>query len=277
MESAKRQVNSANQSSSKFSAHSPIASRGIMRGKGTPSSFLVGLSREGDFAPEVEMGVVRMLERSNWLIHHPLALIPDGVYERIKRAVDIMIALIAIVFLAPIGILIALLIWCEDQGTIIYTQERVGKNGKPFRFHKFRSMVCNADQIRQRLETQNEAIGPIFKMKNDPRITSVGRILRKYSLDELPQFYNVLCGDMSLVGPRPHLPLEVAKYESGQHKRLEVQPGLICLREVCGRSRLTFEDWVSLDLIYVQHRNMLLDTWILIKLIPAVLTADGAY
>ncbi|MDX1934493.1 MAG: sugar transferase [Capsulimonadales bacterium] len=217
------------------------------------------------------------LPAPRWIGRGVQPALPMPVYEGMKRSADVLLALCAVLALAPVGCIIALLIWMEDRGPIFYWQERVGKHGKRFRFYKFRSMVTNADQVRQQLEAKNEAVGPIFKMKNDPRITRVGRVLRKYSLDELPQFFNVLRGEMSLVGPRPHLPKEVAQYEPGQEERLLVAPGLVCLREVCGRSRLTFDEWIALDLLYVKHRNVVLDLWILVRLIPAVLTADGAY
>jgi lipopolysaccharide/colanic/teichoic acid biosynthesis glycosyltransferase len=212
----------------------------------------------------------------------PLARqINHGAYMATKRALDTTAALAFLVLFAPVLLLIALLIWREDGGPVLYSQERVGKDGRLFRFYKFRSMVKNADQLKAQLADENEAEGPIFKIKEDPRITRVGRVLRKYSLDELPQFANVLRGDMSLVGPRPHLPTEIEEYcQSGPGYpwvRLSVPPGLICLREVSGRSRLSFERWLELDLIYVEFRSLWVDLWILARAVPAVLKGDGAF
>lgn len=205
------------------------------------------------------------------------ALEQGPVYETTKRAVDVAAASSLLFLLFPVFVVVAALIYLEDRGPIFYYQTRVGKNGRRFRFFKFRSMVRDADVIKARLQEQNEANGPIFKMRNDPRITRIGRFIRRYSIDELPQLVNILRGEMSLVGPRPHLPNEVERYTKRQEKRLEVQPGLICFREVLGRSNMTFEQWVELDLLYIEHRGWKTDTTILVRLIPAVLTADGAY
>jgi len=201
----------------------------------------------------------------------------DALYLASKRSLDVLGALTALIVLSPLGALIASLIWLEDRGPIFYGQTRVGRSGREFSFYKFRSMVVNADTLRDTLNEQNEATGPLFKMKKDPRITRVGRVLRKYSLDELPQFWNVLKGDMSLVGPRPHLPREVATYGEVQWARLSVQPGLICLREVQGRSNLTFERWVELDLDYISRRSLALDLYIMLRAVPAILKGEGAY
>jgi lipopolysaccharide/colanic/teichoic acid biosynthesis glycosyltransferase len=198
-------------------------------------------------------------------------------YLTAKRVGDIAAASLALVVLLPFMAVIALFIWLQDHESVLYYQERVGKNGQLFKFYKFRSMVRNADALKAEIEAGNEASGPIFKMKNDPRVTPLGRVLRRYSLDELPQLWNVLVGDMSLVGPRPHLPAEVAQYRPDQLARLRVQPGLICLREVSGRSRLSFEQWVQMDLAYIEKRSLGLDLHILWRAVPAVLRADGAF
>jgi lipopolysaccharide/colanic/teichoic acid biosynthesis glycosyltransferase len=197
--------------------------------------------------------------------------------EPVRRTLDILVALAALILLAPLLLLLLLLVWREDRGTIFFQQERVGQFGRRFAFYKFRSMVPNAESLKANLSQQNEATGPIFKMKDDPRVTRIGRVLRHYSLDELPQLWNVLKGDMSLVGPRPHLPKEIEQCPAYPAERLSVPPGLICLREVSGRSKLTFEEWIALDLEYVRKRSLWLDLSILLRAIPAVLRGDGAY
>jgi lipopolysaccharide/colanic/teichoic acid biosynthesis glycosyltransferase len=207
---------------------------------------------------------------------YPSQIECGSLYETAKRSGDTAAAALLLLLLFPLFLVIALAIFLEDAGPILYYQTRVGKDGTLFRFYKFRSMVRNADAIKTRLEAQNEAIGPIFKMRHDPRVTRVGRVLRKYSLDELPQLVNVLRGEMSLVGPRPHLPKEVECYTERQLPRLTVQPGLLCFREVFGRSNMGFEQWVELDLLYIEHRSFRTDMQILMRTIPAVLSAEGA-
>jgi lipopolysaccharide/colanic/teichoic acid biosynthesis glycosyltransferase len=197
--------------------------------------------------------------------------------EPIRRALDISVSSLGLLLLAPALMGVASLIWLEDRGPILFYQERVGQNGRHFHFYKFRSMVVNAEALKEQLSQHNEATGPIFKMRNDPRITRIGRLLRRYSLDELPQLWNVLKGDMSLVGPRPHLPREIESCPNYPQERLSVPPGLICLREVSGRSRLSFEEWIALDLEYVRNRSLGLDLSILLRAVPAILRGDGAY
>lgn len=200
-----------------------------------------------------------------------------GLHRCVKRGVDIVVASVCLAALAPLIGMVVLLIRREDGGPVLYRQRRVGEGGREFTFVKFRSMVCDADARRAALCDRNEAVGPIFKIREDPRVTRVGRWIRRLSVDELPQLVHVLCGQMTLVGPRPHLPSEVALYTERQRARLAVRPGLLCLREVCGRSRLDFEQWVELDLYYVGRRSLALDLWILLRAIPAVLRGDGAY
>ena len=209
----------------------------------------------------------------------PVCLEPknDPVYLLLKRCLDVTVAGTALIALTPVFILIAVVIVIDNPGPVLFSQTRVGRNCKPFRFYKFRSMVKNAPDLQAQLKSENEAAGPIFKMRKDPRVTRVGRILRKYSLDELPQLFSVLRGQMSLVGPRPHLPAEVAQYEEHQRQRLMVQPGLVCLREIHGRSNLTFERWIELDLQYISCRSLRTDLNILLRLVPAVLCGRGAY
>jgi lipopolysaccharide/colanic/teichoic acid biosynthesis glycosyltransferase len=210
---------------------------------------------------------------SNLVVGHPL---PD-LYPTVKRSLDVVVSLIALLLVSPLCLVIAVLIWAEDGGKIFYAHTRVGQDGRHFRFYKFRSMVQNADALKENLAEFNEATGPVFKMRKDPRITRIGRVLRRTSLDELPQFWNVLRGDMSLIGPRPHLPKEVALYTEEQAARLSVPPGLICLREITGRSNLTFDRWIETDLLYVRTRSLSTDLKILWHAIPAVLKGDGAY
>ncbi len=196
----------------------------------------------------------------------------------LKRVLDISVSVAALVVLLPLLCVTACAIWMEDPGSIFYAQIRVGQNGRHFRFYKFRSMVVNAEKFKQELADRNEsAAGVIFKMKKDPRITRVGKIIRKFSIDELPQLLNVLIGDMSLVGPRPPLPGEVAKYTLEQRKRLHVIPGITCLWQVSGRSDIPFTDQVKLDMQYIQSASFLNDILLLLKTIPAVLTGKGAY
>lgn len=201
----------------------------------------------------------------------------SALYMASKRAIDIVAAASLLIVLSPLLALLAILIKLEDGGPILYHQVRVGKDGRTFRFYKLRSMVRDADRLREALKQWNEADGPLFKMRDDPRITRVGRWMRRFSVDELPQLVSVLCGEMSLVGPRPHLPSEVESYSVRQRQRLFVQPGLLCLREISGRSHLTFEQWIELDLFYISHRSARLDLWILLRTLPAVLRAEGAY
>jgi lipopolysaccharide/colanic/teichoic acid biosynthesis glycosyltransferase len=202
---------------------------------------------------------------------------PGAVYQYAKRAADVTISAVLLLFLLLPFAIIAAIIFLEDGGSVFYYQTRVGRDGKHFRFYKFRSMVRNADAIKAQLAAQNEATGPIFKMRNDPRITRVGRVLRRYSIDELPQLVNVLAGQMSLIGPRPHLPSEVARYTEAQSARLKAQPGLLCFREVFGRSDVSFDQWIELDILYIRYRSFQTDMRILARLVPAILSAEGAY
>ncbi len=196
----------------------------------------------------------------------------------IKRLMDVVCSLIAILLLIPLYIVVSVLIVLEDGLPILYVQQRVGINGRIFNFYKFRSMRRGADRLKEKLMTQNEsADGVIFKMKNDPRITRVGRVLRRFSIDEMPQFFNVLSGDLSLVGPRPPLPSEVAQYTLNDRKRLHIKPGLTCLWQIGGRSEIPFEQQVRLDMEYIHSRGLWQDVCIMLKTIPAVLFGRGAY
>lgn len=184
-------------------------------------------------------------------------------YEIIKRLIDIIFSFVGILVLSPLLIIIAIIIKLTSKGPVFFSQKRVGKNGIEFDMYKLRSMVVNAEELKEKLESQNEMSGPMFKMKDDPRVTKVGKFIRKTSIDELPQLWNVLKGDMSLVGPRPSLPKEVAQFDDWMHKRLEVKPGLTCYWQVSGRNNIDFEEWMKLDIRYVKERNL----WIDMKLI----------
>jgi len=195
----------------------------------------------------------------------------------LKRAADIILSLFGIIIISPILLIVALLIKLDSKGPVFIHQKRIGKNGAPFHMHKFRSMVNNAEELKEQLEKYNEADGPAFKMKNDPRITRVGRFIRKFSIDELPQLFNVLKGEMSLIGPRPPLPNEVEQYSDFQWRRLDIRPGITGLWQVSGRSDITFDEWVKLDLYYIEKWSISLELKILIKTIPVVLKGEGAY
>ncbi len=194
-----------------------------------------------------------------------------------KRALDVLGSAVFLILFSPIYLATAIAILLEDGGPVILPQVRVGKWGKPFTMYKYRSMRKDADKIKERLLEQNETEGATFKMKEDPRITKVGKIIRKLSIDELPQLWNVLKGDMSLVGPRPPLPSEVAEYEYSQRRRLEVKSGITCLWQVMGRSDINFEGQIKLDVEYIESRSFLGDISILLKTIPAVILGKGAY
>jgi lipopolysaccharide/colanic/teichoic acid biosynthesis glycosyltransferase len=201
-----------------------------------------------------------------------------ALYGQFKRAVDIGCSLAGLVLLSPVFVLIGLLIKLEDpKGSVFFYQTRVGKDGKPFRMYKFRSMVSNAEEKLKELLAQNEVQGAMFKMKNDPRITRVGRFIRKTSIDELPQLVNVLLGNMSLVGPRPPLPREVAEYTPYDRQRLEVTPGCTGLWQVSGRSSLTFQQMVELDLQYVRERSLGMDFRILLRTVKVLLGSKDAF
>jgi exopolysaccharide biosynthesis polyprenyl glycosylphosphotransferase len=195
----------------------------------------------------------------------------------LKRVFDVVLAGILSVIMMPVALLIALAIRLDSSGPILYAQTRVGKNGQRFRLYKFRSMVEDADYHRDELAAFNESSGPLFKMRDDPRRTRVGRFLRRFSLDELPQLINVLQGDMSLVGPRPNLPEEVAQYQDWHKKRLSVSPGITGLWQVSGRSDLTFDEMVLLDIYYAENWSLAMDLSILLRTVPKVLMGNGAY
>ena len=194
-----------------------------------------------------------------------------------RRAQDVFFSLLALIVLAVPMAIVALVIWIDSPGASpIFSQDRVGRDGKIFKFYKFRSMIPNAEARLNEVLAQNEMDGPVFKMKNDPRITRVGRFIRRTSIDELPQLINILKGDMSIVGPRPALPREVAQYTDYERQRLYVTPGLTCYWQIQpNRNELTFDEWMELDLKYIQDRNFWLDWKLIFQTIWAVLRMYG--
>jgi exopolysaccharide biosynthesis polyprenyl glycosylphosphotransferase len=201
----------------------------------------------------------------------------NKVQANLKRALDLVLAVIVLIFALPFMGLVAIIIKLDSPGPVLFHQKRVGKWGKTFACYKFRSMYIDAEERKAELMDQNEADEIIFKIKNDPRITRAGRIIRKLSIDELPQLFNVIKGEMSLVGPRPPVPNEVSQYEFEQMRRLDAVPGITGLQQVSGRSNLDFKRWVELDLEYIAEQSLAKDIEILLRTIPAVLLGRGAY
>ena len=201
----------------------------------------------------------------------------DRRYWVIRRTQDIVLSLLGLIIFWPFLLLIALIIWIDSPGANpVFTQERIGKDGKRFKFRKFRTMVPGADAMLDDLLDQNEMTGPVFKIKNDPRITRIGKFLRKTSIDELPQLINVLAGEMSIVGPRPPLPREVEQYGEYELQRLYVTPGLTCYWQIQpNRNSMTFEEWLELDLKYIQDRSFLVDWKIILSTFGAVIGMNG--
>ncbi len=200
----------------------------------------------------------------------------DDIRLVLKRVFDLVVAAVGLVVLSPVIGLAALLIKLTSPGPVIYRQARCGLNGRRFTFYKFRSMVVNADEIKAQLAHLSER-QVAFKLSRDPRVTPVGRWLRKFSIDELPQLYNVLRGDMSIVGPRPPLPQEVDQYERWQRRRLRMRPGLTCLWAVAGRDHIDFNAWMRMDISYIENWSLKLDWSIILKTIPHVLAGRGAH
>ena len=198
-------------------------------------------------------------------------------YHMVKRAFDFVAATCGLIILSPLMLIIAALIKREDKGPVFYKQVRVGKNGKTFEMYKFRSMSVNADQLLKKLKDQNDVEGPMFKMKDDPRVTKIGHFIRKHSLDELPQFLNVIKGDMSLVGPRPPLPSEVAEYSEYDKQRLYVMPGCTGLWQATERNEVGFNEMIQLDITYIQKASFLFDLWIIWKTFEVVIKPNSSY
>ncbi|ACD53365.1 multidrug MFS transporter [Clostridium botulinum] len=186
-------------------------------------------------------------------------------YCFLKRAIDIICSLVGLIVLSPVLLITAICIKIESKGSVIFSQTRIGINGEKFNMYKFRSMVVNAEELKKKLKEKNEMNGPMFKIKDDPRVTKIGKFIRKTSLDELPQLVNVLKGEMSLVGPRPSLECEVIHFEDWMKKRLYVKPGLTCYWQVSGRNDIGFKEWMELDVKYVEERNTLTDIKLIFK------------
>ncbi len=199
----------------------------------------------------------------------------ESVGLKMKSALDLFFSFTVIMLISPIFLIIAIAIRLEDGGSVFFIQERVGLNGRRFFIFKFRTMVADAEALKISLMGQNEQTGPVFKIANDPRVTRVGRFLRKTSFDELPQFFNVILGDMSVVGPRPPIPSEVEKYERWQKRRLTVKPGITCTWQVSGRNNVSFNEWVNLDLEYIDNWSFSRDVVLIIKTIKVVFTGTG--
>jgi len=199
------------------------------------------------------------------------------VYRFFKRAMDIAGSLAGLVLLSPVLLVIALLIYLDDPGPVIFKQKRSGLNNRTFVMYKFRSMVINAAELHKQMQQFNELDGPAFKMKNDPRITKIGRFIRRTSIDELPQLLNVLKGDMSLVGPRPLPVYESEQCNAYQLQRLLVKPGITCFWQISGRNDISFDEWIEMDLEYIRTASLKTDIVILLRTVKAVLVGKGAY
>ncbi len=186
-------------------------------------------------------------------------------YHFIKRFTDIFFSIFGIIIMIPVFIIVSILIKKGSRGGVIFSQQRVGKDGKLFKMYKFRSMIVNAEELQEKLRDCNEMTGPMFKIREDPRITKLGKFIRRTSIDELPQLFNILKGEMSLVGPRPNLPREVDEFDENQRLKLLAKPGLTCYWQVMGRNKIGFEKWMKLDLKYIEERNTFIDFKLIFK------------
>jgi lipopolysaccharide/colanic/teichoic acid biosynthesis glycosyltransferase len=212
-------------------------------------------------------------------MNDPIALRTPGtpMQRAVKRGLDIAVSALLLVALSPLLAVIAVAVKLAHDGPILYRWRVAGRGGRPFTSYKFRSMVVNADQLKAALAAANEMSGPVFKIRDDPRVTRLGRFLRRYSLDEIPELWSVLRGDLSLVGPRPPLQTEYARFTDRQRAKLAVKPGITCLWQVSGRNEITdFDEWLRLDLEYIERWSLRLDLAILLRTIPAVLSGRGA-
>lgn len=223
-------------------------------------------------------GIKLLDEESNVILRLDKRKIDHRYFYRFsKRLFDFLVSGISLVLLIPLFVIISLLIFVDDPGPIIYSQMRTGRDGKPFKMYKFRSMVVNADELLDNLKKLNEVSGPMFKMKSDPRITRIGRFIRKTSIDELPQLFNVLVGNMSLVGPRPPLVNEVKDYSDFDKQRLWVIPGCTGLWQATERNSVGFHEMVELDLEYIKKSGFFFDLYLIIKTIKIMFLPNGAY
>jgi exopolysaccharide biosynthesis polyprenyl glycosylphosphotransferase len=224
------------------------------------------------------LGVARaeVQEYEGWGVLTFSSTPPDVEALVIKRAIDVAGSLVALLLLAPVFLLVALLVKLEDGGPVLFVQERSGLYGRRFPMIKFRSMVVDAEARKAALDARNEMSGPVFKMAADPRVTRIGQLIRKASIDEIPQFWNVLRGEMSLVGPRPPIPGEVARYERWQMRRLSMKPGITCIWQVSGRNDVDFESWMRLDLEYIDNWSLFLDLKLMLRTLPVVFLGTGA-
>ena len=226
---------------------------------------------------EFQMGELQLKASQNLRMQWDLDASRFPVQRFLKRFLDIVLSGCALLLLAPFMALFALLIFKESPGHPIFTQVRVGRGGRLFTLYKLRTMVVEAETLKEQLLAHNEVDGPVFKMKQDPRVTRIGRFLRKTSLDELPQLWNVLKGDMSLVGPRPALPHEALQWEEWQAERLGVEQGCTCIWQVSGRNQLSFEEWMQLDVQYVRNWSLRMDLLLMLKTILVMVSGRGAY
>lgn len=198
-------------------------------------------------------------------------------YKLAKRVMDVVLSSVALVVLSPIFLITAVAIKLEDNGPVFFVQQRAGKDLKPFNIYKFRSMYINADEKLKEMMENNEQTGHAFKIKNDPRITKVGKVIRRFSIDELPQLINIIKGDMSIVGPRPLLQFQMEECNTYEKQRLIVQPGLTCYWQIGGRANIKWEEWVELDLDYIEDMGLWTDIKMIVRTIPAVVDSEGAY
>ena len=215
----------------------------------------------------------KIIELNYWEIYDHKA----NIYKWVKRAFDVVAACVALVLLSPVFLITAIAIFVEDGGPIFFTQQRAGKDMQSFTIYKFRSMYKNAEDLFEKMQEQNEQTGHAFKIKDDPRVTHVGKFIRRFSIDELPQLFNIIKGDMSVVGPRPILYEQMEACNAYEKQRLIVKPGLTCYWQVCGRAKIKWEQWVELDLKYSQDMSVKKDIELILRTFPAVFGQDGAY
>jgi lipopolysaccharide/colanic/teichoic acid biosynthesis glycosyltransferase len=255
----------------------PRWGKALFRQEGTQTLRIDDEKIQGMYALYASKGAA--VARINWRTQRVLSLwlFRTLVIEKAKRGLDLFICFILLPFALPIMLLTLVMVKIDSPGPVLFRQERVGKWGRKFYCLKFRSMHTDAEARKAALMKKNEAGEIVFKMKNDPRVTRVGRLIRKLSIDELPQIFNVLQGEMSIVGPRPPVPIEVSQYTLDHLQRLEVIPGITGLQQVSGRSNLPFHRWIELDVQYIEEQSVVKDLEIIIKTIPAVISGKGAY